>query len=176
MIYARPSVYLLSGGAFEDSIFPMRIIMPTLVFIGITNVLGIQILVPMLKEQNVLISAVIGAVVNLAANVALIPNFGASGAAFGTVLAEGAVLVVQYLALRKNVKDLFRQIRYWKILFALLAGVLSSVWTLYAPLSNFMTLAISSILFFGCYGLVLLLTGEPLLCEVIACIRKKLKM
>jgi len=175
MLFARPSVYLLSGGAFEGSIFPMRIIMPTLVFIGVTNVLGIQILVPMLKEHMVLSSAVVGAVVNLIANIALIPEYGAAGAALGTVLAEGAVLLVQYIALRKFSKDLFRNIQYLKIVFALLAGVLSSVWTLYTPLSNFMTLAISSLLFFGAYGAVLLLTGEPLVYEVMQSFWKRIK-
>ena len=40
----------------------MQIIMPTLLFIGITNVLGIQILVPIGKENVVLFSEIAGAV------------------------------------------------------------------------------------------------------------------
>jgi len=174
MIYSRPSIYLLSGGAFEGAIFPMRVIMPTLVFIGVTNVLGIQILVPMMKEQMVLYSSIAGAVVNLIANVGLIPSYGATGAAIGTVLAEFAVLVVQYLSLKHHVSDLFRSICYGKIIVALIAGMLAAIWTLWANFSNFVTLFLSAALFFGVYGAVLILTGEPLVTEILSTFKAKL--
>ena len=40
ILFARPSIYLLSGKAFEASILPMQLIMPTLVLIGLTNIMG----------------------------------------------------------------------------------------------------------------------------------------
>ena len=72
--------------------------MPTLLFIGITNVLGIQILVPLGREKTVRVSEIVGAVTDLILNAILIPQYGASGAAIGTLAAEFAVLVVQYIA------------------------------------------------------------------------------
>ena len=59
---------------------PMKIIMPTVLFIGITNVLGIQILVPLGREMAVCISVMVGAVVDLMINAVCIPNMASSGA------------------------------------------------------------------------------------------------
>ena len=45
MLFAEQSIRFLTGGTlYESATLPMQIIMPTLLFIGITNVLGIQIL------------------------------------------------------------------------------------------------------------------------------------
>lgn len=52
-LYAKESILLLSGTEFMGAVEPMKIIMPTVLFIGITNVLGIQILVPLGREMAV---------------------------------------------------------------------------------------------------------------------------
>lgn len=174
MLYSRTSIYLLSGGAFENSILPMRLIMPTLVFIGITNVLGIQILVPLLKEKIVLYSTVAGALTNLVFNLTLIPKFGVVGAAIGTVVAEFAVLIVQLLAIRTIKPDLFSDIRFFKIALALLSAVIAAVWTLFVGWSNIVTLFVSALLFFGVYAIVLLLTKEPFVISLILPIKASL--
>lgn len=51
MVFAKYGVLFLSGNEYEGAILPMQIIMPTLLLIGITNILGIQILVPLGKEN-----------------------------------------------------------------------------------------------------------------------------
>lgn len=86
-LYAKESILLLSGTEFMGAVEPMKIIMPTVLFIGITNVLGIQILVPLGREMAVCISVMVGAVVDLMINAVCIPNMAPPGAAFGTVIA-----------------------------------------------------------------------------------------
>ncbi len=54
--------------------------MPTLLLIGITNILGIQILVPLGYEKAVLVSEIVGAVIDLVVNALLIPVYQSSGA------------------------------------------------------------------------------------------------
>lgn len=49
--FARQGIIFLSGNAYEGAVMPMKLIMPTLVLIGITNILGIQMLVPMGREK-----------------------------------------------------------------------------------------------------------------------------
>ena len=75
IIYAKQGIYFLSGSAYAGSIMPMKIIMPTLLLIGITNVLGIQILIPLGREKIVLYSEIAGAVVDLILNAILIPKY-----------------------------------------------------------------------------------------------------
>jgi O-antigen/teichoic acid export membrane protein len=64
MMYANEGISFLAGEEYAGSIFPMMIIMPTLVVIGITNISGIQMMVPLGMEKHVLISEIIGAVID----------------------------------------------------------------------------------------------------------------
>ena len=176
MLYTRFGIMLLSGGYFEPSVLPMRIVMPTLLFIGITNITGIQIMVPMGREKSVLLSEVVGLVINLILNSLLIPKMASAGAAIGTLAAEFGVLVVQYFALRSEISQAFRAVSYWKIAAGLAAGTLCSFWVVFLGLSNFMTLAITTVLFFGAYLAVLLVTREWLACDLVGQMVRRIKV
>lgn len=165
MVFARHGILFLSGETFEGAIIPMQIIMPTLLLIGITNILGIQILVPTGREKNVLYSEIIGAVIDVALNAVLIPVWRASGAAIGTLVAEFAVLVYQYKVLRNEVNESFRIIHMKKILLAVIASSCVSFWVIFLNLGNFISLVISSVLFFGTYLLVMLISKEEFVVE-----------
>ena len=82
--------------------------------IGISNLLGIQILVPLNREKDVFKSVSLGAVVNLVINIICIPKFGASGAAFGTLIAELFVTGYQFYVLRTFLKDLINKVKLYK--------------------------------------------------------------
>ena len=166
IIFARPSIYLLSGTMFENSILPMRLIMPTLVFIGLTNIIGLQILVPLGKENQVLYSEIAGAVVNIIVNMFLIPRMGAAGAAIGTVLAEIMVFIVQVYALKDVVVKILKKISYWKIAIALVLASFVSVWVNSMNWGNFLILLFSALLFFGVYVLTLIIFREKLVKEI----------
>lgn len=166
ILYAKQGIYFLSGTAYTGSILPMQIIMPTLLFIGLTNILGIQILVPLGREKTVLYSEIAGAIVNLVVNALLIPRFTSAGAAVGTIAAELTVLAVQYFALRGQVSKIFKSVSYWKIVIGLLAGSVSSYWVTHFQFGDFITLVITACLFFGIYGVVLLVTKERLTVDI----------
>ena len=166
ILFARQGIYFLSGEAYAGSILPMQIIMPTLLLIGLTNILGIQMLVPLGKEKAVLYSEISGAVTDIILNALLIPQYTSAGAAVGTLVAEVVVFAVQFSALRKEVGSSFRSIQYWKILLGLLVGAAASCWVPKLGLGSFLTLVISTCLFFAAYGIALLVTKEPMLWEI----------
>lgn len=167
MLFARQGILLLSGEGYDPSVSAMQIIMPTLLFIGLSNILGIQILVPMGKEKVVLWSLIVGAVVDVIINILLIPGYGAAGAAAGTMVAEFAVLVYQFVVLRKEVWPSFRKISYWKLILALVVATAASIWVLWLDLSLLVTLILSAALFFGCYGAMLLILKENMTAELL---------
>ena len=173
ILFAKEGIFLLSGENYAGSVIPMQWIMPTLLFIGLSNVLGIQILVPLGRERVVLWSIVAGAVVDVVLNIVLIPAFGATGAAAATSAAELVVLAVQFVVLGKEAGTAFSAVSYFKLLAALAAGVCLSVWVSNLGLGSFVTLLISAVLFFGGYLLVLLLTKETLVCELLRQFLKK---
>ena len=166
IIFAKKSVFFLSGDSYAGAIIPMQIIMPTVLFIGITNLLGIQILVPLCKEKMLLYSAIVGAIVDFIINAICIPQFASAGAAIGTVVAEFSVLVVQYMCLRKEISELLSTIHFLRIGVAVIIGLLLSAWIKLVDVNYFLTLLFSAILFFGGYGLFLLARKEQLVIEI----------
>ena len=173
--YAQETILVLSGADYMPSIIPMQIIMPTIFLIGVTNITGIQILIPQGRENIVLISEIAGAVVDFVINLILIPQYGSSGAAIGTLVAEFAVLVVQAIAMWKFLTEIMRQVKLGKILLATVLATVVALAVRLTPLSNsFIILIITALVFFGIYGGMLLVTKEPLMYEVMEQAKKKI--
>lgn len=179
VMYAREGIFFLSGRAYENSIIPMQIIMPTILLVGITNVTGIQILIPQGRENIVLYSEIAGAITDLVLNMILIPKYASSGAALGTLAAEFAVLLVQFAALRNEIPYIISQIPYIRIILATflscfisivgcspLNAVLKNAIIVQPELGYFIKLAATGVMFFGVYILSLLLLKDPLTGEI----------
>ena len=175
MIFAMEGVYFLSGEAYTGAILPMQIIMPTLLFIGMSNVLGIQMLVPMGKEKVVLHSTIAGAIVDLIINVILIPQWGAAGAAFGTTVAELVVWIYQCVYMKKDIATIYRDVNWIPLFGGLCAASIGACGIKLLALPTFIALVLSAIVFFGIYGGVLLVAKEPFVLEVINQLLKKIK-
>ncbi len=171
IFFAREAILLLSGSDYLPALGAMRWIMPTVLLIGVTNILGIQILIPLGREQVVLYSEITGAVADLLFNLVLIPFFGADGAAIGTLAAETAVLGVQLWGMWERHGTLFASVPWIKIAAGLAVGSLLSLWVLRMNLGTFPRLLVSAILFFGAYGAVLILTKDPVMFEALGFVK-----
>lgn len=173
ILFAKEGVLFLSGDAYTEAILPMQILMPTLIFIGLTNIMGIQMLIPLGREKVVLYSEIAGAIVDLVINTILIPIMASSGAAIGTLVAEMVVWTVQYIALKEDVKEAYVKIRYLPIVIGLAISALFSMPIKLLGLSSFFTLLLSAIVFFGIYLVVLTVAKEKLVNEIEFQILKK---
>lgn len=162
-LFAKDGIFFLSGDSYAGAILPMQIIMPTLFLIGISNLLGIQILVPMDRENAVLKSVVLGGIVDLVLNIILIPRFGATGAAISNVMAELLVTVYQVYVLRDFLKTILPEIKFFKnILSTLVASSVSfAIYNLsLVGQSSFWVLASSATVFGVSYFLMNILFKE----------------
>ena len=179
-LFADNGIHFLSGRHFDGAIVPMQIILPTILLIGLTNILGIQILVPLGKEKEVFYSVAAGAIVDLIACLALIPPFSVIGAAVSNLLAELTVFVVQYYCVRKcrdwvDIGQAFRQVQYGKILLAVFTALLLPYYYVKALAWNdFVILTVSGMSFFVIYGMVLYIVKETFFMELLEPVRKKL--
>ncbi len=96
---ATDSVLFLAGSQFLPAVPGMRVIIFAVIPIGLTGIIGIQVLTALDRELQVLVSVAVGAVADFVLNLALIPTQGATGSALATLIAESLVLVTQlYLA------------------------------------------------------------------------------
>ena len=154
----------------------MVVLMPTVLLIGLSNITGIQVLTPQNMEQKVLNSIVAGAVVDFVLNLVLIPQFASTGAGLATLAAEAAVLVIQCVYLKDILREITREVSLWKVV---LATVLSTVAGLLVKVSvdlgAFLTLLVSACVFFGVYGVVLLVTREKFVWEILDGYLEKLR-
>jgi O-antigen/teichoic acid export membrane protein len=92
------------GKGFNAVSYLMIILTPILFFIAISNVLGIQYLLPSNRTKEFTISVVIGAIINLILNLLLIPRYKAIGTCIATLIAEFFVTLIQYISLRSNIE------------------------------------------------------------------------
>ena len=103
------------------------------------------------------------------------PVYASTGAAIGTLVAELAVFIVQYMTLKNEVHDSFKQIHFIKITIALVLASLASLWIKGLGWGDFAMLVISAILFFGVYGITLLILKEEMILEILEMIKLKRK-
>lgn len=103
ILLSTPIIKIFCGNDFTGAVPVLYWTSPVILFIGLTNVIGIQILYPLGKENIVIYSTIGGAVVNLMLNIVLIPQYSAVGAGISTFAAELAVLIVQIYIGRKYI-------------------------------------------------------------------------
>ena len=182
MIFSAQGIFFLSSSAYSEAIRPMQVIMPTLLFIGLTNIMGLQVLVPLGKEKIVLYSEITGAIVDLILNAILIPKYRAMGAAIGTLAAEFVVLLFQYQALKsEGIEKYFKDIHYKNIIIGIVLATFGTVWTkhLYegssTTLESFIVLCTSAVFFFGIYVLFMTIHKEELVLEMEKTVMKMMK-
>jgi O-antigen/teichoic acid export membrane protein len=173
-IFAREVIAFLAGAGYEGAILPMQIITVTVIPIGLTNILGIQVLTSLEKEVYVLRSVVCGAIVDFVLNLALIPGFSASGAALATTITEFVVLIVQVYYTKDLLLEIRDKITAWRyVILGLAAGGLSIVARLMG-LGTFITLFVSAVVYFGIYLIGLVLLKEPVVLDIAGWIKGKI--
>ncbi|MBT9780582.1 flippase [Coprococcus comes] len=80
----------------------IRLLSVTVFFIAWANVIRTQYLIPNKRDSIYLTSTMVGATLNLIINWMLIPKYQANGAAFGTIVAEFSVMLVQMVAVKNE--------------------------------------------------------------------------
>lgn len=197
IMFAKEVILFVSGEEYLPAVLGMQVILPTILFIGITGLIGIQIFVPLGKEKYVLYSEIAGAITDLVLNAILIPKYQSTGAAIGTLMAELVVLLVQLYYLDR-VKDnnpmlsSFKTIKYWKILIGCLVAAVCSLFTKSISFSSIdhvghvdnekiiqmvnigVRLVPAALLFFVMYYVVLVVLKEEMAVEIARVVKSKI--
>ncbi len=196
IIMARPCIMFISGELYEGSVIPMQIIIPTIFIIGLSNILGIQMLVPLGKEKALLVAEIGGAVIDLIINAVLIPYYKSAGAAVGTLVAEIFVTTYLFVYLRNELKGVIKNIQLYKIFIALVIatgslipaiklsnylvgvplvnGVICRYESLRLEIESLMALGVTFVIFSIIYSGLLILFKESLTIELITSVKLKI--
>ena len=167
VLLASPIVIIFGGSEFADASSVLAWTAPIIIFIGLSNVFGIQILYPLGKENLVIWSTVGGAVINLLLNLLLIPYWSYTGAAISTFIAELTVLFIQVLwGYRYIPFSLFEKVNANYLIASLVMAVVVF------PLILFMndvwsTLILSTLVGGSIYAIVLWMLKDSLFHEIL---------
>lgn len=105
-LFGDQIILFLSGEAYLGATEALKISGLVVLFVSLSNVSMNMILVPKGNEKMVGITGVIAAVSSVALNIALDSKYGATGAAFALMVAEGSVVAVGFWICRNDLKRL----------------------------------------------------------------------
>lgn len=144
--------YLGTDGYNKVAIL-IKLLSPIILIIGLSNVFGVQYLLPSKQDKRFTSAIVIGAFSNFILNLILIPSFQSVGAAIATVLAESIITGIMFYYIRKDI-DFLRVIKesthYWIAGFVLLfvSGYISHH-TLATPVNTILTVLVGALVYFS---------------------------
>ncbi|RSI87584.1 flippase [Streptococcus mitis] len=122
-ILSKDIILVLAGEDYLSAIPMLQYLLPSLIFVGLSSVTAWQLLIPLEKEKYTVIGALVGVMINLTFNFLLIPISGGEGAAVSSTLAEFAVLVVHFIALKDII---IRTLEFKEIVSSLLSTFVAS--------------------------------------------------
>jgi O-antigen/teichoic acid export membrane protein len=168
-------IIIFSGNMYVNAIPTMKILSPVILAIGLSNLIGVQILISHGKERVTLLSTIIGAVINFSLNLLLIPLLKQNGAAIGTLVAEISVTIVQLIFAYSYIKGNIA----WKNIFTYSVGGILIILTVIIIetcvtgilLSTIISIILSSTVYF----IFLYYLNNELIKEVITKVIKGLK-
>jgi O-antigen/teichoic acid export membrane protein len=174
---SKQLIVLFSGSEFLPAIKSVQIMNGVSLLIGLSNIYGMQILVPMGEDKKLLISVLIGTILSLTLNFILIPIWADVGAALTNLLSELSVTIIMgYFAsklinLGSPIKKLALQIIGYSPIMLLGLYISRFIYSdlLYMGIVTFLILV--SFLFVN-----LKLLKTPLTLEVFDVLKKKIKI
>lgn len=173
ILEARNIILIIAGETFLFSVPAMQIIMPAVIFIGLTNVIGIQLFLPLNKEIYVFISTLTGAIVDIIFNIVFIPKYGAFGAAIATMLAELFVLLIQYIFLLHCKISILNIPELIKITLATIVATASAFLSIKIQ-NSFIQIIFSSLVFFVIFLVAIFLLKERICLMIVSKIKDRL--
>lgn len=97
IIMAPDIIYVISGPGYEGAILSMQIIMPAILCVGIAQILAVQILIPLKRDNILLKTSVFGAIIGLITNLLFVPVLKSVGSAVVLLVSEFSVTMVYIL-------------------------------------------------------------------------------
>ncbi|EGJ43037.1 flippase [Streptococcus sanguinis] len=159
LIVNKDFVNFFLGKDFQEARHAIAIMVFRMFFIGWTNIMGIQILIPHNKNREFMLSTTIPAFFSVGLNILLIPSLGYVGASIVSLATEGLVWLIQLYFIRSYLKEIKILPSMLKILAASLVmyGILHIIQPLlhFPSVVNVLISALLGVLIYA--GLVLML-------------------
>lgn len=162
------------GVDYGPAVLLLQLFAPLVLAIGLSNVFGLQYLIPGKQDRQFTRAILIGAGTNFVLNIPLIFRFGAMGAVIASVAAETVVTLIMLRTVRRD----FSLSRMFFPLWRPAVGTVCMAAALLPLAARFSPSVLHTLLLAGCgaglYFLLLLLLRDPLLWSVLRKCKEKL--
>lgn len=150
-------VRVFCGSQYEDAILTSQIIAPITLVVGLSNIMGMQVLYPIGKINTVVKCTIYGAITNVILNLALIPFFSFNGTAIAYLGAEVATTLSMYIIAKQDMPIKF----FKKDNLTYFVGGLLMILSIFAvaallKANNLIMLIAETLIGFGIYSLYLI--------------------
>ena len=160
IFFSEPCIQVIAGTAYMDAVVPMRIQLLAVIPMGISNIIGGQLLIPIGQEKLLFKVEMAGVLINVAANALLIPRYDVAGAAVATLVSETVVTVVAVIYILQFVRLRVLDFGvYMKSVIACGAGLLFAfILSFSGP--TIIRVTIAALIFFFTFLAVMYLLGD----------------
>lgn len=154
ILVSNEFVPIFYGKGYDKVVILLKLLSPLIILIGLTNVLGIQYLLPTKKQKEYNIAIIAGAIINIFANLICIHYFNSIGACIATLIAELSIFMIELYYVRKklNFKEYIKISKNYLIsciFMILICSLLTNI-----NISNILKLILKPI----CGGIIYLIT------------------
>lgn len=140
----------------------IKICSPIIVFIGMSNIIGMQFLLPTKRQKEFTISVTAGAIINLVLNLILIRFWKSVGASIATVIAELCVTVIQCYLVRKEISimDVIVMVKNYFIASAIMFIVIDPIGKIIS--NNIISVVVQTTIGIIMYSLILIIMKDKM--------------
>ena len=159
-------VPIFFGQGYDKVVILLCLLSPIIVFVGLSNVTGIQYLLPTKQQKKYTTSILIGAGTNFILNSLLIRFYASIGATIATIFAELFVMMSQFYMIRKqiNIMEVLKMGRNY--LFASLIMLVMSVFVGHFISNNILSILIQVPVSILTYLIVLLIVKDTFVINI----------
>ena len=167
-------VPIFFGDGYEKAAILMSIISPIILLMGISNVIGVQYLLPTKRQKEYTISVTVGLAVNFVLNYILILLYNSIGACIATVLSQIVVDWMQFRYIKDeiNVKEMLKT-SYKYIFASVIMFVICMFIRALLPV-GLLSLVVQVIVGVAVYGIILILLKDEYLYMFLSKLREKI--
>lgn len=160
IFFSEPCIQIIAGTAYMDAVVPMRILLLAVIPIGISNIIGGQLLIPIGQEKLLFKAELEGVIINVAANALLIPRYDVAGAAVATLVSETVVTAAAAMYILRFVRLRILDFGvYMKSVIACGAGLLFAFIVSFSG-PTIIHVTIAAVIFFFTFLAVMYLLGD----------------
>lgn len=174
MLLSKEIIVLFAGNQYLPASICIIITAPVILFIGLTNIFGIQILYPLGRDKEVVYSVTAGAILAFLLNLLLIPYFAHVGAAIATLISELIVLIIQIIVISKEYRILMPFHTIFKYIVATILLTILIIIIKLIITTFWLRLTIAIPIGILLYFVTLLIIKETLVIEIMLKVKRRL--